>query len=68
MDQERIKNILSALNHCELTLRERQFLQAVRKYFNEKGTVTDQQRSILEGLYREKRWMGKAFLSQNSLL
>jgi len=66
MDKERFKNILSVLHQCELTSREKQFLEAVRKYFYEKGAVTDQQGSILEGLYREKKWISKAFLNQNS--
>jgi hypothetical protein len=46
-------------------LRERQFVEAVEKYFNEKGKVTDQQESVLEGIYREKMWMRKAFFDQS---
>jgi uncharacterized membrane-anchored protein len=68
MDQERFKCIRSLLERHELTLRERQFVEAVEKYFNENGKVTDQQESVLEGIYREKMWIRKAFLSQTRLL
>ena len=68
MDQERFKCVLSLLERHELTLRERQFVEAVEKYFNENGKITDQQESVLEGIYREKMWIRKAFCSQNHLL
>jgi len=67
MDQERFKNILSALERYELTSREKQFVEAVERYLNENGEVTDQQASVLEGIYREKIWMRKTFFSRNNL-
>ena len=67
MDQERFKRIVSVLERDELTLRERQFVEAVKIYFNENSKLTDQQESILEGIYKEKIWMKKAFFSQNNL-
>jgi hypothetical protein len=67
MDDKRLKCILAGLKRCELTLRERQFIEAVEKHFNEKGVLTDQQESILEGVYREKTWIRKTFFSQNNL-
>ena len=67
MDQERLKRIISVLERDELTLRERQFIEAVRKYLDEKGRLTDQQESLLEGIYKEKIWMKKTFFSQNNL-
>jgi uncharacterized membrane-anchored protein len=67
MDQERFKCIVSILERDELTLRERQFVEAVKKYLNENGKVTDQQESVLEGIYKEKIWIRKAFYSQNNL-
>jgi len=67
MDQERFKCIVSVLERDELTLRERQFVEAVKKYLNENGRVTDQQESVLEGIYKEKIWIRKAFYSQNNL-
>jgi uncharacterized membrane-anchored protein len=67
MDQERLKCILSVLERYELTLREKQFVEAVEKYFNENAKITDQQESVLEGIYREKIWIRNAFISQNNL-
>jgi hypothetical protein len=48
-------------------LREKQFVEAVEKYFNENAKITDQQESVLKGIYREKIWMRNAFISQNNL-
>jgi uncharacterized membrane-anchored protein len=61
MDQERFKRILLFLEQHPLTLRERQFVEAVAKYLIENGSVTDQQESVLEGIYKEKMWINKAF-------
>ena len=61
MDDKRLKCIFVGLNRDELTMGERQFIEAVEKYFHEKGVLTDQQESILEGIYREKIWMRKTF-------
>jgi uncharacterized membrane-anchored protein len=66
MDHGRFKCILSALERYELTFREKQFIETIKKYFNDKGKLTDQQKSILEGIYREKIWIGKTFLGQNN--
>ena len=54
MDDKSLKCILVGLNRYELTLWEKQFVERVKKYFNENGKLTDQQESILEGIYREK--------------
>jgi hypothetical protein len=61
MDQGKLKRILSSLERHELTLRERQFVEAVEKYLHENGKMTDQQESLLEGIYKEKMWIRKAF-------
>jgi|OpeIllAssembly_1097287.scaffolds.fasta_scaffold16566_2 uncharacterized membrane-anchored protein len=61
MDQGKLRRILSSLERQELTLRERQFVEAVEKYLDENGKVTDQQESVLEGIYNEKMWIRKAF-------
>ena len=61
MDQKRFKCILFLLEHYELTAREKQFIEAVEKYFRENRNVTEQQESILNGIYREKIWARKAF-------
>ena len=68
MDQERLECILSVLERYELTTREKQFVEAVAEYFREKGKITDQQESVLEGIYREKMWIKKAFCGQSHLL
>jgi hypothetical protein len=66
MDDKRLKCIFVGLRRDELTLGERHFIEAVEKYFHEKGVLTDQQASILEGIYREKRRIGKTiFQHQN---
>jgi len=61
MDQKRFRGILLRLGQCELTIREKQFIEAVEKYFRENRNVTEQQESILNGIYREKIWARKAF-------
>ena len=67
MDDKKLKCIFVGLKRDELTLGERQFIEAVEKHFHEKGVLTDQQESILEGIYREKIWMRKTFFSRNNL-
>lgn len=65
MDKERLKCILSGLRRYELTRMERQFLQSIEEHFKRENRLTDQQESILKGIYREKtRWMKKMILSQ----
>lgn len=66
MDDGRLKCILVGLKRYELTLLERQFVEAVEKYFYKKGMLTGQQESILEGIYREKRRIGKTFFQQQN--
>jgi hypothetical protein len=66
MDQERFNRILLFLKQYPLTSRERQFLEAVETYLHENGKVTDQQESVLEGIYREKMWISKVFRSDTT--
>jgi hypothetical protein len=54
MGKERLECIMSGLNRYELTGLEKQFVQSVEQYFKEKSMLTDQQESILEGVYRKK--------------
>ena len=52
-----MKYFMSKLNRFELTRCEKQFLELVTSYFDQKGILTEEQEVILEGLYREKmRW------------
>jgi hypothetical protein len=67
MDRRRINGPLFLLEQEALTSREKQFVEAVKRYFVEHGEITEQQESILKGIYREKIWMRKSFLSQNPL-
>jgi hypothetical protein len=67
MDQERFKTMVFLLERDELTLMEKQFLEGVKKYYFEHNKLTEQQWSILEGVYREKMWIRKTFISQNNL-
>ncbi len=60
MDQGRLRSIVSGLGRCELTYLEKQFVGRINEYFEENGILTEQQESILEGIYREKtKWMKK---------
>jgi hypothetical protein len=45
---------MSGLNRYELTALEKRFVQSVEQFFTKKSMLTDQQESILEGVYREK--------------
>ena len=64
MNNERLRCIVSGLNRYELTELEQGFVQSVEQYFKHEGRLTEQQESILEGLYSEKtRWIRNAILS-----
>jgi len=67
MDQKRLKRIVSVLEGDELTLMEKQFLEGVKKYYFEHNKLTEQQWSILEGVYREKMWIRKTFAIKDNL-
>ena len=57
MDEKRFYHILVELKYYDLNDLERRFLDAVIHSFQHEQRLTDQQESILEGLYREKvRW------------
>jgi len=66
VDKERLWCIVSVLGRCELTALEKQFVERVKDHFEKNGILTDQQESILEGIYREKvRWMKKGEHGKN---
>ncbi len=57
VDKRRLESLASFLAHCQLNSLEKHFLERVKEYFEEHGQLTDQQESILKGIYREKvRW------------
>ncbi len=60
MNNDRSKCIMVGLGRYELTLLEKQFVGRVKEYIQNNGMITEQQESILEGIYRERiRWMKK---------
>lgn len=66
MEQRNLNFPLFFLEQETLTLRERKFVDAVKRYFFEHGKITEQQESILKGIYREKIWMRKFLLNKNN--
>jgi hypothetical protein len=54
MKRERVRCIMSGLSRYELTGLEKQCVQTIEQYINQKGVVTDKQESILEAIYMEK--------------
>jgi hypothetical protein len=63
MDKRRFRHILSRLKYYDLTDRERFFVDAVRRYFEQKQQLSDQQESILEGIHKEKlRWAARGLI------
>jgi hypothetical protein len=60
VNSRRLKCIMAVLGRYELTLLEKQFVGLVKEYFEKNGMITEQQESILEGIFSEKiRWMKK---------
>jgi len=63
VNTDRLRCVVSGLSKYELTELEQRFVQSVEQYFRQEGRLTEQQESILEGLYREKtRWIKNAIL------
>ncbi len=57
MDLSRLNSILSGLNDLKLTQHEKRFLELVEASFGERGRLTEEQETMLEGIYREKlKW------------
>ena len=59
MNKDWFKCIVAILDHYELTLIERQFVERVKEYFEKNGMLTEQQKSILEDIHAEKITWGK---------
>jgi len=59
MDKLRFKSIVSALKQYVLTEVEKRFVVLTEQHFAEKGILNEEQESVLEGIYREKRKLGK---------
>jgi len=54
MLKERLERMISGLKRPGLTEREKQFIESAAHHYNQTGGLTEQQESILEGIYREK--------------
>jgi uncharacterized membrane-anchored protein len=54
MLKEQLERMISGLKRPGLTEREKQFIESAAHYYNQTGRLTEQQESILEGIYREK--------------
>jgi len=54
VNKDRLKCILLGLTRFELKGLEKRFVQSVETYLNQNQLLTDQQESILEGLYRKE--------------
>jgi hypothetical protein len=59
MDKGRFKSIVSALKQYPLTEVEKRFVRLTEQHFAEKGILNEEQESVLEGIYREKKKYGK---------
>ena len=56
MNREKFESIISALINYELTKNEERFIKLIRAHFREnQGILNEEQKSMLEGLHREKR-------------
>jgi len=63
MDKKRLKCILSGLIRYELTSTEKRFIELAKHSLEKQGGLTEQQESMLEGLYMEKtRWIRKGII------
>jgi len=64
MHKGRAKCIISGLSRYELTSLEKRFIEAAKLSLEKHGRLTEQQESILEGLYMEKtRWIRKGIIN-----
>ncbi len=55
MREEEARRILVALRGYSLARPERRFVELVEEFINSKGTLTEEQESILKGIHREKK-------------
>jgi hypothetical protein len=60
--KEKLKGLIPALAHFELTEREQNFITLAEESLDRKGVLTEQQESILKGILREKKRWGKKVL------
>ena len=64
MYKGRLKCIISGLSRYELTSLEKRFIEAAKLSLEKQGRLTEQQETILEGLYMEKtKWIRKGIIN-----
>ena len=57
MDKREFRYLTSELRRYELTEIERRFVDLTGRQFNQTGILSEQQETVLRGIYREKtRW------------
>jgi hypothetical protein len=57
MDKREFRYLTSELRRYELTEIERRFVDLTGRQFNQTGVLSEQQETVLRGIYREKaRW------------
>lgn len=59
MDKGRFKSIVTGLKQYALTEGEKHFVDLTERCFTDKGILNEEQESVLEGMYREKKKYGK---------
>jgi hypothetical protein len=67
MDGREFKSLASELRRYELTEIENQFVDLTEKHFDEKGTLSEQQETVLRGIHREKSKWSALFLKKRPL-
>ena len=65
MLKEQLERMISGIKRPGLTEREKQFIESAADYYNQTGRLTEQQESILEGIYREKTRLPPKVLKVN---
>ena len=57
MDKREFRYLTSELKRYELTEIEKRFVDLTEKQFSQRGILSEQQETVLRGVYREKaRW------------
>jgi len=59
MDRERFKSVVLSLKRYKLTEGEKRFVELIEEFFNRNGNLNEEQKSLLGGIYREKKKWGE---------
>ncbi len=67
IEPKRFNYLIWKLNRFELTGREKHFIELTRLHFLEKGDLNEEQKVILECLYKEKMaWVKQGLIRETS--